>query len=99
MPNVPKDKKQEYITDQMPQTSFMESWNGYGTYNWVPFTDEVTRTDGSEEKNYTIRYVKNAIFLKNETTGLSGNFTNLASLLEEATILFPGGEGMHRYSL
>ena len=82
MPNVPKDKKQEYITDQMPQTSFMESWNGYGTYNWVPFTDEVTRTDGSEEKNYTIRYVKNAIFLKNETTGLSGNFTNLASLLE-----------------
>ncbi len=82
MPNVPKDKKQEYITDQMPPNSFMESWNGYGTYNWVPFTDEVTRTDGSVEKNYTIRYVKNAIFLKNETTGFSGNFTNLTSLLE-----------------
>lgn len=82
MPNVPKDKKKEYITDQMPQNSFMQSWNGYGTYNWVPFTDEVTRTDGSEEKNYTIRYVKNAIFLKNETTGFSGNFTNLTSLLE-----------------
>ncbi len=82
MPNVPKDKKKEYITDQMPPNSFMESWNGYGTYNWVPFTDEVTRTDGSEEKNYTIRYVKNAIFLKNETTGYSGNFTNLTSLLE-----------------
>lgn len=82
MPNVPKDKKQEYITGQMPTNSFMESWNGYGTYNWVPFTDEVTRTDGNVEKNYTIRYVKNAIFLKNETTGFSGNFTNLASLLE-----------------
>lgn len=82
MPNVPKDKKQEYITGQMPTNSFMESWNGYGTYNWVPFTDEVTRTDGSVEKNYTIRYVKNAIFLKNETTGFSGNFTNLTSLLE-----------------
>ena len=82
MPNVPKDKKQEYITDQMPNNSFMESWNRYGTYNWVPTTDEVTRTDGSVEKNYTIRYVKNAIFLKNETTGFSGNFTNLTSLLE-----------------
>lgn len=82
MPNVQKEKKQEYITGQMPQNSFMQSWNGYGTYNWVPFTDEVTRTDGSEEKNYTIRYVKNAIFLKNETTDFSGNFTNLTSLLE-----------------
>ena len=82
MPNVQKNKKKEYITDQMPQNSFMQSSNGYGTYNWVPFTDEVTRTDGSVEKNYTIRYVKNAIFLKNETTGLSSNFTNLASLLE-----------------
>ncbi len=82
MPNVPKNKKKEYITDQMPPNSFMESWNGYGRYNWVPFTDEVMRTDGSEEKNYTIRYVKNAIFLKNETTGFSGNFTNLTSLLE-----------------
>lgn len=82
MPNVPKDRKQEYITGQMPTNSFMESWNGYGTYNWVPFTDEVTRIDGSVEKNYTIRYVKNAIFLKNEITGFSGNFTNLTSLLE-----------------
>ena len=109
MPNVPKDKKQEYITGQMPTNSFMESWNGYGTYNWVPFTDEVTRTDGSVEKNYTIRYVKNAIFLKNETTGFSGNFTNLTSLLEYmksqekersgSNYIVSGGERMHQYSL
>ena len=77
LPNVPDEKRQENIV-----LGYQDSNQSNSKWDWgtvfendflVPFT-QIKEENGVTEKNYTIRYAKETIVLRNETTGVLGNF-------------------------
>lgn len=86
LPNVPDNKRQENIV-----LGYIDSDQSHAKWDWgtvfendflVPFT-QIKEKDGSVEKNYTIRYAKETIVLRNDTTGILGNFYDLKSVLDD----------------
>ena len=86
LPNVPDDKRQENIV-----LGYTDTDRNHDKWDWgtvfendflVPFT-QIKEKDGSLEKNYTIRYANETIVLRNDTTGILGNFYDLKSVLDD----------------
>lgn len=86
LPNVPDEKRQENIV-----LGYQDSNQSNSKWDWgtvfendflVPFT-QIKEENGVTEKNYTIRYANETIVLRNETTGVLGNFYDLKSVLDD----------------
>ena len=86
LPNVPDDKRQENIV-----LGYKDSNTSHEKWDWgtvfendflVPFT-QIKEENGSVEKNYTIRYANETIVLRNDTTGILGNFYDLKSVIDD----------------
>lgn len=86
LPNVPDNMRQENIV-----LGYTDSNQSHEKWDWgtvfendflVPFT-QIKEENGSVEKNYTIRYANETIVLRNDTTGILGNFYDLKSVIDD----------------
>lgn len=101
LPNVPDDQRQENIV-----LGYTDNDQSHDKWDWgtvfendflVPFT-QIKEKDGSLEKNYTIRYANETIVLRNDTTGILGNFYDLKSVLDDIKYQESKNEGSN-YSI